>query len=427
MNSQDKECLQQGTPSKQVRAQAPAVITPSTSSSSSSQESSKDGALKESNGRIICKKESNRRHGKNENPRSKRSLNFAPSSSAEDHPSIVVDGTKMLRMMGSTSSVATKGSSTSRKRKNDDGQSPISKVAKTQVKNVVSPEPVANDIDEMSSHQNQQDIIHDLRKENKRLQELLKKEQNKRNESQQLLQQVVNEQQQEQPRFGTRSSRKQTHQFAIKDVDYDRWLDVEVPTKCCRGRATRCVMWKKLATLIKNAFRDEGVGKKKLLKRAVITMDPDTGYGKAVLSDDFIIDHQLKDVLPDGVELTSMKIATDAVEAFCNEQANTGSTHDDDLVGFLLVLRGRKIARMAKPQKVLKTLGKALTRVDGCSSKDTASFYKEEAFGDHATAEIWKEVVLNPGEGIIIPRRWIHAFKSDPDTVALSFKLKRLC
>ena len=102
---------------------------------------------------------------------------------------------------------------------------------------------------------------------------------------------------------------------------------------------------------------------------------------------------------------------------FYNTEAGQCVAHFDRDTGLLLLLAGRKTVMIAPPGPT--TCHAASTESNSSLYDDIDPFIKGKE-GDWS----WKSVDMKPNEALLIPKDFLHAIKSEKDTVAISLQVE---
>ena len=139
--------------------------------------------------------------------------------------------------------------------------------------------------------------------------------------------------------------------------------------------------------------------------------EPGIGYYKIRLEQQFTKEF-FSDLAPPGFQLKTK--ASELGILFVNTKSGCCDTHYDDPSLFLAVLSESKKLYLGHP-----TVQKILTQ-----DKTRHRYFKENPFCENNTG--WTEQLeAHPGDGVIIPSKWLHSIWSDAGTVALSVKIDR--
>lgn len=137
-------------------------------------------------------------------------------------------------------------------------------------------------------------------------------------------------------------------------------------------------------------------------------------YYKAHLSCDFA-DH-FAPYMPDCVRIKST-VSKKAIAFISTVTATRCDTHYDQDTSFLLLLTGTKEVFYAPPSMVDRLR-------DNHPVLSHSSIFEEVNPFVAATGQLWEFVTLRAGDGLLLPQGWIHAIKSVPGTVAISFQVE---
>ena len=140
----------------------------------------------------------------------------------------------------------------------------------------------------------------------------------------------------------------------------------------------------------------------------------DRAYYKTHLSCDF--SNHFAPYLPDCVRIKST-VSKKGIAFISTVVATLCDTHYDQDTSFLLILTGTKEVFYAPPSMVDRLR-------DDHPVLSHSSIFEEVNPFDAATGMLWEFATLNAGDGLLLPQGWIHAIKSVPGTVAISFQVE---
>lgn len=146
-------------------------------------------------------------------------------------------------------------------------------------------------------------------------------------------------------------------------------------------------------------------------------MDPtrvERGYYKTHLSSEFV--NSFASYMPECVRI-KRNVSKKGIAFISTVAATLSDTHYDQDTSFLLLLAGTKEVFYAPP-----SMGDRL-RVDHPVLSHSSIFEDVNPFVA-ATGTLWEFATLNAGDGLLLPQGWIHAIKSIPGTVAISFQVE---
>ena len=139
------------------------------------------------------------------------------------------------------------------------------------------------------------------------------------------------------------------------------------------------------------------------------------GYYKAHLSSNFVTDNFGDSCLPHGIRIKK-RTNQKAIAFFSTTAETLSNTHYDQDPSFLFVLKGMKQIMYARPS-IAKMYEKARI-VESHSS----IFEGINPFETHCSG--WECMTLTSGDGLLLPQNWLHAVKSSPGTLAISFQVE---
>ena len=140
----------------------------------------------------------------------------------------------------------------------------------------------------------------------------------------------------------------------------------------------------------------------------------DKGYHKICLDEKFISSYLSFLELPPGIRIRVE--AKKTAIAFISEGETLSDTHHDQDPSFLLVLKGEKQFMYAPP-----TAGKLFA--NRVVETHSSIYDGVNPFKDQDQHLIWKLARLSAGDGLLVPKRWLHAVKSSADMCAISFQV----
>ena len=137
--------------------------------------------------------------------------------------------------------------------------------------------------------------------------------------------------------------------------------------------------------------------------------EPGSGYFKIRLQQGFVRTF-FRDLAPAGFQLKAK--ASELGILFVNTKEGCCDTHYDDTPLFLVPLSETKKIFLAHPNEQ-----KHLTQ-----DETRHRYFNENPFKDNLKG--WaNEIQARPGDGVIIPSKWLHSIWSDAGTVAISLKI----
>jgi hypothetical protein len=154
---------------------------------------------------------------------------------------------------------------------------------------------------------------------------------------------------------------------------------------------------------------------KKELPNCVISSDRcERGYYRSHLDADFVDSFQ--NAMPECIKIKSA-VSKKGIAFISTVAATLSHTHYDQDTSFLLMLTGSKEIFYAPP-----SMGTVL-RADHPVISHSSNFEGVSPFVE-LTGTAWRFAKLNAGDGLLLPQGWLHAVKSLPGTVAISFQIE---
>jgi hypothetical protein len=154
---------------------------------------------------------------------------------------------------------------------------------------------------------------------------------------------------------------------------------------------------------------------KKELPNCIISPDRcERGYYKSHLDADFVDSFQ--NAMPECIKIKSA-VSKKGIAFISTVAATLSHTHYDQDTSFLLMLTGTKEIFYAPP-----SMG-TLIRTDHPVISHSSNFEGVNPFVE-LTGTSWRFAKLNAGDGLLLPQGWLHAIKSLPGTVAISFQIE---
>ena len=138
------------------------------------------------------------------------------------------------------------------------------------------------------------------------------------------------------------------------------------------------------------------------------------GYFKAHLSSNFA--NHFASFMPDCIRI-KRTVSKKGIAFISTIAATLSDTHYDQDTSFLLMLTGTKEVFYAPPSMVDRL------RVDHPVISHSSIFEEVNPFVA-ATGTSWQLATLQAGDGLLLPQGWIHAIKSLPGTLAISFQVE---
>lgn len=140
----------------------------------------------------------------------------------------------------------------------------------------------------------------------------------------------------------------------------------------------------------------------------------DKCYYKTHLSSEFV--NNFASFMPECVRI-KRTVSKKGISFISTIAATLSHTHYDQDTSFLLLLTGTKEVFYAPPCMVDRL------RVDHPVLSHSSIFEDVNPFVA-AKGTLWEFVTLNAGDGLLLPQGWVHAIKSVPGTVAISFQVE---
>jgi len=141
----------------------------------------------------------------------------------------------------------------------------------------------------------------------------------------------------------------------------------------------------------------------------------EAGYFKAHLTSQFVMDFFDDCCLPRGMRV-KRKANQKAIAFISTTQETLSNTHYDQDPSFLFVLKGMKQMMYASPS--VCSLYEKFRVVESHSSIfEGVNPFKDQCAG-------WEGLTLTAGDGLMLPQNWLHAVKSSPGTLAISFQVE---
>lgn len=154
---------------------------------------------------------------------------------------------------------------------------------------------------------------------------------------------------------------------------------------------------------------------KKQLPNCVVTPDRcERGYYKSHLDADFV--NSFQNSMPKCIKIKN-SVSKKGIAFISTTAATLSHTHYDQDTSFLLLLTGTKEIFYAPP-----SMG-TLIRTSNPVISHSSNFEGINPFVE-LTGTSWRFAKLNAGDGLLLPQGWLHAVKSSPGTVAISFQIE---